>query len=253
MRLQQILYNLLSNAIKFTAKGRIEVKAELYDDQNLIFSVSDNGIGISKDKYDEVFEIFKQGDGTFSRKYGGSGLGLSICKKLVELVGGKIWFVSEQGLGTTFFFTVPIRYEKKLQNDHQNQFNKDNNELTAKILLAEDNTMNRKLLELILKRAGHEVIAVSDGAELLFQYTEHKDVDLIVTDLQMPGLSGIEAVEIIRNKIGKSKKTPIIALTAHAMQEDKENALEAGCDAYLTKPIMPALILEKIQELLKNT
>jgi len=252
IRLQQVLYNLLSNAIKFTEKGTVKVICDKQDDENLIFCVIDSGIGIDKDRFEEIFEIFRQGDGTFSRKFGGSGLGLSICKKLVELLGGKIWLKSMPYTGSEFYFSMPItnKIYKRKSSQHRNKI--EENVQVVKVLLAEDNMMNRKLLELILKKAGHEVVPAADGFELLKIFEENSDANLIITDLQMPGMSGIEVVQILRNKEGKSKEIPIIALTAHAMQEDMINALEAGCDAYLTKPTSPALILSKIQELIKK-
>lgn len=251
-RLQQILYNLLSNAIKFTSRGKIRVSVERYSYENLLFSVSDSGIGIEKEKHQEIFEIFKQGDGSFTRNFGGSGLGLSICKKLVELMGGKIWVESEVNKGTSFYFSLPIQKQKEIQPLKPDSLKQAAEFLPAKIIIAEDNTMNRKLMELILKKAGHEVFSATDGFELLNFYKENQDTDLIITDLQMPGLSGIDAVKKLREEFHNAKNIPVIALTAHAMQEDKNKALEAGCDAYLTKPIQPRFILEKIQELLKK-
>jgi CheY-like chemotaxis protein/nitrogen-specific signal transduction histidine kinase/predicted hydrocarbon binding protein len=252
VRLRQILNNLISNAIKFTEAGIIKVSLEKSAGDSLTFSVIDHGIGIEKDKFEDIFETFKQADGAFSRKFGGSGLGLSISKKLIELMGGKIWLKSEAKVGTSFYFSLPINNNNAIQRQHQNLSNASKSVNALKVLIAEDNAMNRKLLELVLGKAGHKVVSAIDGFDLLKQFNKNKDADIIITDLQMPGLSGIEAVRILRNELLPYIPIPIIALTAHAMQEDKDKALEAGCNAYLTKPIVPALLLEKIYELLKE-
>jgi CheY-like chemotaxis protein/nitrogen-specific signal transduction histidine kinase len=249
-RLQQIFYNLISNAIKFTEKGSIVINAEFYNQgKELIFSVKDSGIGIDSTKHDEIFEIFRQGDSSISRKYGGSGLGLSICKKIVNLMGGEIWLKSAPGEGTVFFFTIPfVETSENLAVENLQELKPLQNN-KYKILIAEDNLMNLKLLEIILRKGGHEVISVVDGFELIKSYAVNSDIDVIITDLQMPGMSGFEAVKTIREMKGSAAKVPIIALTAHAMQEDMEKAIEVGCDAYLTKPVSFIDLFSKLAEI----
>lgn len=248
-RLQQILNNLLSNAIKFTNQGTIEFGVVLKDESTLEFYVKDSGIGINEKDHSKIFEMFGQADASSTREHGGSGLGLTISKKLVELMGGKIWVESLKGHGSCFFFTLPynpvtVISEKKSKVEKTPEVIKD------RLLLVEDNIINQRLTKLILQKAGFEVITANNGQEAVDYYKSAGDIKVIIMDIQMPVLDGLAATQIIRfhEVEQKLKRTPIIALTAHAMKGDKEKCLDAGCDTYLSKPIMIEVLLKTIKE-----
>ena len=241
-RIRQVLVNLLSNAVKFTERGEIEVKAfvsELPDNgYEVHFSVRDTGIGISRETSGKLFLPFSQADASTSRKYGGTGLGLAISKKLVELMGGRIWFDSEEGKGSTFHFTVranafvgPSRTALPAST-HQDEPKAAKD---LRILLAEDNPVNRKMAVLMLKKLGYVADSVTNGREVL-QALERQSYDLILMDVQMPEMDGLEATKEIR-RLWPSDGPRIVALTAHAIAGDREKCLEAGMDGYLCKPI----------------
>ncbi|CAN5430439.1 hypothetical protein BH10BAC1_BH10BAC1_14090 [soil metagenome] len=248
-RLQQIIYNLLSNAVKFTKQGTIEYGVSLKDDSTLEFYVKDSGIGINEKDHSKIFEMFGQADASSTREHGGSGLGLTISKKLVELMGGKIWVESLKGKGSNFFFTLPYKPqkvvpEKKLKVEKASEIIKD------KLLLVEDNMINQRLTKLILEKAGFEVITANNGQEAVDYYKNSKGIRAIIMDIQMPILDGLAATQIIRfhETEQKLKRTPIVALTAHAMKGDKEKCLDAGCDNYLSKPIMIDVLVNTIKK-----
>jgi len=241
-RIRQVLVNLLSNAVKFTQEGEIEVKAKaskLADDNYEIqFSVRDTGIGISQETMDRLFQPFSQADASTSRKYGGTGLGLAISKRLVELMGGRIWVKSGEDKGSTFHFTIMARrsiipVNKALPILTHRDMPKHNRERS--ILLAEDNTVNQRMAILMLKKLGYKADNVANGREALAAL-ESKSYDLILMDVQMPEMDGLQATREIRKRwpVGGPK---IVALTAHAIAGDREKCLEAGMDDYLCKPI----------------
>ncbi|MCX6672539.1 MAG: PAS domain S-box protein, partial [Methanothrix sp.] len=241
-RIRQVLVNLLSNAVKFTQEGEIEVKAKaskLADDNYEIqFSVRDTGIGISQETMARLFQPFSQADASTSRKYGGTGLGLAISKRLVELMGGRIWVESVEGKGSAFHFTImakrsTIPVNKALPILTHRDMPKHNMELS--ILLAEDNTVNQRMAILMLKKLGYNADKVANGREALAAL-ESKSYDLILMDVQMPEMDGLQATREIRRRwpVGGPK---IVALTAHAIAGDRERCLEAGMDDYLCKPI----------------
>ncbi|MCP5467649.1 MAG: response regulator [Deltaproteobacteria bacterium] len=240
-RLRQILFNLLSNAIKFTEEGTIEFGYKKTKKGELTFYVKDTGIGISQDKHEKIFNLFDQADASTTRKYGGSGLGLTITKKLVEHMGGKIWLESSPGKGSAFYFSVPFQPAKKakaIQNVEVNPEAQKSHKFH--ILVVEDNMVNLKLTERLLEKAGYEVSITENGKAAIEEFLRNKDIDLILMDMQMPIMDGLEATKRIRSLEAKQKKTPIpiIALTASAMKKDKEKCMKAGCDYYLTKPII---------------
>ena len=241
-RIRQVLVNLLTNAVKFTERGEIEVKAwvsELPDDgYEIHFSVRDTGIGISRETSRKLFLPFSQADASTSRKYGGTGLGLAISKKLVELMGGRIWFESEEGKGSTFHFTVRADAfaglsEKELPSS--TLLDKSKSAKDLRILLAEDNPVNRRMAFLMLKKLGYKADSVANGREVL-QALERQSYDLILMDVQMPEMDGLEATKEIR-RLWPSCGPRILALTAHAIAGDREKCLEVGMDGYLCKPI----------------
>lgn len=242
LRIRQVLVNLLSNAVKFTKDGEIEVKASVSvlsdDGYEIHFSVRDTGIGISQETGEKLFLPFSQADASTSRKYGGTGLGLAISKKLVELMGGRIWFESEEGKGSTFHFTVRANAfagpsEMALPATTARDKFKAIRDL--RILLAEDNAVNRRMAVLMLKKLGYKTDSVANGREVL-QALERQSYDLILMDVQMPEMDGMDATKEIRRR-WPSGGPRILALTAHAIAGDREKCLEAGMDGYLCKPI----------------
>lgn len=239
-RLQQILNNLISNAVKFTEKGEITVGAKETDAHGgyveILFSVSDTGVGISKENAERLFRSFSQIDGSFTRKFGGAGLGLVISKQLAEKMGGRIWVESKEGRGSTFYFTLKFKKGDKpavkqpIYPAPVNTFN------TLKILLAEDDKVNRTVLLRMLEKRGHSVDLAENGFEALAAF-DSKKYDVILMDIQMPGMDGIEATGRIREREGLTVHTPVIALTAFALQGDREKFLALGMDEYISKPV----------------
>jgi PAS domain S-box-containing protein len=241
-RIRQVLVNLLSNAVKFTEKGEIEVKAsasELLDNAyEISFSVSDTGIGMSQETIGMLFQPFSQADASTSRKYGGTGLGLAISKRLVELMDGRIWVETEEGKGSTFHFTIRASSSVDLPDRELPALVRQDKPKAAKdlrILLAEDNPVNQRMAVLMLKKLGYKADSVANGREVL-QALERQSYDLILMDVQMPGMDGMEATKEIR-RLWPSGGPRILALTAHTIAGDKEKCLEAGMDDYLCKPI----------------
>lgn len=255
-RLKQIFINLIGNAIKFTEAGEVVVKVEDrtetngiaklnkqdYDDKIFIkFSVADTGIGIPPDKSKEIFEDFKQGDDSLTRKYGGTGLGLAISQQLAGLMGGLIKFTSKKNKGTSFYFTLPFVRSKKPITRHTLDEDQKIRDLSLlkkkniKILAAEDNPVNQRLLEVMLKKMNCSAKIVSNG-KIALEALANEDFDLILLDIEMPILNGIEATREIR-KQEKHKDLPILAITAHTLSGDKEKFMAAGMNDSIAKPI----------------
>lgn len=244
-RLRQIISNIIGNAIKFTDKGKIIISIKKLNDLKnnkvkLEFSFEDTGIGIAIDKIDSIFKSFSQGDSSNTRRYGGTGLGLAICKGLVEQMGGEIWVESIEGKGSIFYFTCVLQKAKeknKRKDSTEKCYIHEKKDLKLNILLAEDDKISRILIDRIAKGKGWTVTSVENGKEAIKAF-EQFDFDIIFMDIQMPIMDGYTATEIIR-KIEKSKHkiTPIIAITAHALQGNKEKCLDVGMDDYISKPI----------------
>ncbi|MFB3766132.1 MAG: ATP-binding protein [Methanotrichaceae archaeon] len=241
-RIRQVLVNLLSNAVKFTDKGKIVVSiqaARLQDESyEILFSVKDTGIGISPDILGRLFQPFYQADASTSRKYGGTGLGLAISKKLVKLMGGRIWAESKLGEGSTFYFTISTYVPDDLPKKAKPPIVYLNEAKACKdlrILLAEDNLVNQRMALLMLKKLGYKADPVADGKEVL-QALERQSYDIILMDVQMPGMDGIEATKEIRRR-WPDGWPKIIAVTAHALKGDRERCLESGMDEYISKPV----------------
>ncbi len=256
VRLQQIMNNLMSNAVKFTDSGFVEYGVSLNDKKMLQFYFKDTGIGISKENIDNIFDTFQQADMSTTRKYGGTGLGLTITKQIIKLMGGDIWIESVIGEGTTFYFTIPYTpYAKTLVSDSDAP--KDSlEELPFNILVAEDSIDNQLLAERILTKKGHSVIIANNGQEALDVYLKkHDEIDIILMDMQMPVLGGLEATAKIREaeKKDSMSKIPIIALTANAMKGVKEECLQAGCDGYSTKPLKKKELFPAINRLVSQS
>jgi CheY-like chemotaxis protein/nitrogen-specific signal transduction histidine kinase len=243
-RLAQIITNLVGNAIKFTEAGEVELQVGLEDlggeGARLHFSVRDTGIGVPRSKQESIFEAFSQADTSTTRRFGGTGLGLTISSKLVQMLGGTLWVESEPGKGSCFHFTlcVPLaEAEKTGLPDEAASACPRETPLRLRILLAEDNVVNQKLAVRLLEKQGHLVIAAGTGTAAL-ELFEHEPFDLILMDVQMPEMDGFEATAAIRQSEKISgQHTPIIALTAHAMVGDRERCLTAGMDGYTSKPI----------------
>jgi signal transduction histidine kinase/ActR/RegA family two-component response regulator len=255
-RLRQVLTNLVGNALKFTEAGEVGVRvARMEGDAAglpLEFTVWDTGVGIKPEKQKAIFESFTQADSSTTRKYGGTGLGLTISMRLVGLMGGKIWVESEIGRGAKFHFTVnfkpstqPFRAERKntevAEDAHKPR-------VRLRVLLAEDNAVNQRLISRLLEKRGHEVDVVGNGLEAL-RALALKNYDLVLMDMQMPELDGLETTARIRMKeAGGDKHQVVVALTANAMSEDEERCRAAGMDGYLTKPIQ----FERLDEVLEK-
>jgi PAS domain S-box-containing protein len=266
-RLQQIIVNLVGNAIKFTNRGEIgiKVRAEVSapKEATLHVSVADTGIGIPADKLDTIFAPFMQADGSMSRRYGGTGLGLTISARLVELMGGRIWVESTVGQGSTFHFTARIgvrggTYEAinppglptpGVKHNATDQAVESFMVRPLRILLAEDSILNQKMAVAALTKAGYRVSLANNGKEAI-ACLEEQPFDLVLMDVQMPEMDGLEATAAIR-QIEKltGQHTPIIALTASAMQGDKERFLAVGMDGYVSKPFRQEELLQAIREL----
>ena len=245
-RLRQVIINLLGNALKFTEQGEVVLQAELEAKQEssplLSFSVRDTGIGIPVDKQQLIFEPFVQADGSTTRRFGGTGLGLHICSRLVQMMGGRIWVESEIGKGANFHFTVRLRVAnnavcKTVAHEELSPATVAASHL--RILVAEDNHVNQVLASRLLERRGHEVVVVGDGQEVL-EVLSKQVFDVILMDVQMPKMDGFEATaEIRRRNQSSGSHTPIVAMTAHAFKEDQQRCLACGMDDYLAKPIRP--------------
>ena len=254
LRIRQILWNLIGNAVKFTKGGDVCVRVERRESVAgagiLELTVQDTGPGIPADKLISIFDKFNQGDASVSRKYGGTGLGLAITKKLVEMHGGELRVESEPGRGSTFIAT--LLYDTLLQAHLANEpavQDGANHSRKARVLVVEDNPVNRKVVTGVLGKRGYSFEIASDGREALAKLEANGDFDLILMDVQMPILDGLEATRQIR-KNPQWKHLPIVAMTAHAMSGDKENFLAAGMDRYVSKPISPGHLLEVIDEYL---
>ncbi|VVB62905.1 Methanogenesis regulatory histidine kinase FilI [uncultured archaeon] len=254
-RLRQILVNLLTNAVKFTDKGDVSVsvssKAVGGNNQQIFFEVKDTGIGIPKDKISEIFEPFVQVELTLSRKRDGVGLGLAITKQLLDLMGGKIWVESTPGKGTTFSFTIQAETIPGKQLDFGRMDSGIAPERVQglkpmRILVAEDNPSNQKVLVEMLKRLGYRADAVADGREAV-QALERQDYDLVLMDIKMPEMDGITAAKVIR-KLRPEKGPKIVAITAFALEGDREKCLDAGMNDYIAKPVQ----MRELAEVLKK-
>ncbi|MCM0667337.1 hybrid sensor histidine kinase/response regulator [Flavobacterium tyrosinilyticum] len=240
-RLTQILVNLIGNAIKFTHQGTvsIEVYNKLQHEDKVIvgFKITDTGIGIDKEKLNEVFERFNQGEDSTTRNYGGTGLGLSIVKKLILLQNGDIEVKSEQGKGTTFSFYIPYDIAKEQLNSKPianiNHF-KDISNTALRVLVVDDNAINQSLMKHLLSQWNVDFEIVSNGLEAV-EYLSKKDCDLVLMDLQMPQMDGYTAVQQIREIL--KLDIPIIAMTAHALPGERERCLSRGMNEYISKPI----------------
>ncbi|MDH3393104.1 MAG: ATP-binding protein [Desulfobulbaceae bacterium] len=260
-RLSQILTNLVGNSIKFTDSGEVEVRVELDEQLEksalLHFSVHDTGIGVAEEQQEAIFETFTQEDGSRTRKYGGTGLGLAICRQLVVMMGGRIWMQNrvDEGkvAGAIFHFTLRLQTRDDSQSLNEIEAATVSIPAGVHILLAEDEYVSRVLAEEILVRQGIRVTSVVNGKEALAAI-EAGGVDLLLTDLQMPGMDGLAAVAALREREKKSgaPRLPVIAMTAHAMAGDREKCLAADMDDYVSKPVQQVELFAAIAKQLSR-
>jgi len=232
-RVSQILVNLLDNALKFTRNGTLRFGYSLRKDRFCEFFVSDTGIGIPVEKHKDIFKSFYQVDYDNARKFGGAGLGLSICKSLVERMGGSIWLESAKGEGTTFYFTMPFRIQKELpRRTEQKPVEYDFKGLTA--LIVEDELINARLMGAMLQAVNARVVYARDGLSALGKMEQFPEIGLVLMDIQMPGMDGLECTSRIKQQW---PHIPVITQSASAHHEESGKCYEAGCDDHLTKPI----------------
>ncbi|HEG42935.1 MAG TPA: response regulator [Phycisphaerales bacterium] len=258
-RLRQCLINLTNNAIKFTEKGHVYVNVSLENRDNqpyIRFGIEDTGIGIQKDKQNEIFNAFTQADGSHSRKYGGTGLGLTVTKQLTELLGGELTLNSQVGKGSLFSLMIPVDIDVTKQppldinavHSDPRDAETEQPKFTSHVLVAEDSPTNMALVTLLLEKMGLQVTGAEDGNQAL-QKVLTQEFDLILMDMMMPNMNGYEAATAIKDE---GITTPIVALTANAMKGDEQKCLEAGCDDYLTKPIDREKLLKTIAKYLPS-
>lgn len=245
-RLRQILGNLLTNAFKFTDLGAIEFGYTFVDKKTLQFYVKDSGIGIAKEKHKVIFDRFGQVDESLNRNTSGTGLGLNIAKRLVELLGGRIWVDSIPEKGSTFYFTIPfVRIEVPEKDLPKNIDNIKYDWSDKVIAIAEDELANFLLIQELLAETNAELIHTKNGEETVEMTEERPEIDIILMDINMPIMDGYEATKLIKEK---HKEIAIIAQTAYAMSGERERSLEAGCDDYVTKPLNGPELLATINK-----
>ena len=263
VRIKQVLGNLISNAIKFTARGEVRVEIGADDEPLaggpvLTLHVSDSGIGFDQDAAERLFQRFSQADGSITRRFGGTGLGLSICQAFVEMMDGEIKAVSEPGQGSQFRVSLPLqrceppRRPLQAANDLGDLAFLDPSGGPLKVLLAEDHVVNQKVIELILGPIDVALTKVEDGAEALRAYSA-ETFALVLMDMQMPVMDGLAATRAIRAVEAASparRRTPIIMLSANAMSQHREEALRAGADLHLAKPVTPESLLGAVSRML---
>jgi PAS domain S-box-containing protein len=248
-RLEQIFNNLIGNALKFTKEGTVEFGCTLESEDILQFYVQDTGIGIPEYKQKMIFERFRQVEESLSRKYEGAGLGLSISKGLVELMGGKIWVTSSEGAGSTFYFTIPYNTTEKVRTKQISSEEMKFDWSGRTILMVEDDEMNSTLLKRILTKTKIEYIHAADGATALELFRENRGIDIILMDIRLPDISGFDVTRRIREI---DSNIPIIAQTAYATSDDKVKCMDAGCTDYIVKPIDKMLFLKTINKYLEK-
>ena len=253
IRIQQCILNLLSNASKFTQVGKIEIKMSIVkEDNNVVFTeiqVNDTGVGMDPDYLERVFEKFSQADETISRKFGGSGLGLSITKSLVEMMGGKIAIESKKHQGTYVTLVIPFKKsQEQIDRASENNITSEYNISGMRVLIVEDNALNRAVANAFLNRQGVLVSEAHDGIQALEMISDDK-YDLVLMDIQMPTIDGIEACKIMRSK---GIVMPIVALTANAQQTERVKCQSAGMDDYLVKPFEELEIIQTLSKFFRS-
>ncbi|MCD4789141.1 MAG: response regulator [Bacteroidales bacterium] len=248
LRFRQIMNNLIGNAIKFTDRGYIEFGYSIIDGNIIQFYIKDSGIGLSPEKLSLIFERFRQAEESNTKEYGGTGLGLTISKRLAEMLGGTIWVESVLHEGSTFFFNLPLKLAKN--GVEMKPFVKlnDKHEWSDKIILvAEDEISNFELVKAALQKTDVQILRAKNGIEAVSICKDNDDIDLVLMDIRMPEMSGYDATRKIKTF---RSDLPVISLTAYAMADDKDKSLQAGCDDYISKPIKPRELINKISRYL---
>jgi PAS domain S-box-containing protein len=276
-RLQQVLFNLVGNAIKFTERGGIEIQilvaSRTPHTVTIHFSIADTGIGIPEEKLEFIFDPFEQVDGSMDRRFGGTGLGLTICRRLVGMMGGRIWVESRIGQGSVFHFTICVGLDDRTGSDalelqvaeprtpmqlldvrpgsadeRAPHFPPETPPRSLNILVAEDNEVSQKVIVTVLQNSGQMVVAVNNGREAV-EALERRSFDLVLMDVQMPDMDGLTATARIREREKTTgQHVPIIACTAHMMKGDRERILAAGMDGFVSKPVRQAELWQAIRE-----
>lgn len=257
LRVMQVLSNLLSNAIKFTETGGVRFDIAIKEQHDSVIlldiAVTDTGIGIEPSMLGYIFNMFSQADESNTRRHGGAGLGLAICRKLSELMGGSITVESKPGKGSTFHLTIPCTVPSR-----PNQARDENlisvvteslEDQKRTVLIAEDNPANSSYAQKLMEKFGYRTVLAGNGNEALKAW-QQQPFDLILMDIQMPGMNGDEVVRTIRQREGAERHTPIIAVTAHALLGDQERLLEAGCDGYVAKPFFIEVLAAEIRRVM---
>jgi CheY-like chemotaxis protein len=256
-RLQQVLTNLMANAVKFTEHGSVTLRASISptSENDVRFAVADTGIGISPEKIQQLFEPFSQADSSTTRRFGGTGLGLTISRQLVELMGGEISATSAPGEGTTFEFTIPLGRAQDVPADHAGPDRRRTPEPVVAaapawsggaVLVVDDNQVNQMVAAEMLRRSGYDVEIANDGREAVLA-TERRRFDAVLMDCQMPVMDGFEATQEIRRREAGGPRVPIIALTSSSMKGDRDAAMAAGMDAFLAKPVTADALLGTVE------
>jgi CheY-like chemotaxis protein len=249
VRLEQILSNLLSNALKFTEKGCIKFGYTLRGRKDIVFFVTDSGIGISEEEQKVIFDRFRQVSSSYNKLYGGTGLGLSISKGLVEKLGGRIWVESQLEKGASFYFSISYKPGIRSDRPQEIDYNMEYNWKGRTILIAEDEEVNYNLLETILGPTQAVIIRAKTGVEAINRVEGDANIELVLMDIKMPDLNGFDATKRIKEI---NHELPVIAQTAYAMSTDEESCLSAGCDDYIAKPLRIDELLRKIDGYLKG-
>ncbi|MFI4912289.1 MAG: ATP-binding protein [Sedimentisphaeraceae bacterium JB056] len=252
-RLYQCFNNLINNAIKFTDKGKVSLDIyteEINKQEYIRFDISDTGIGIPKDKQEYIFDYFTQIDYSHTRRYGGSGLGLAITKNIIDMLNGRLNLESEEGKGSTFSMSIPLKTvdNKNSEPQTKRQRQKKYEKFKGSVLVVEDSLMNQKVVKLMLEKLGLDVYVANDGA-IAIKMVKAKEFDMIFMDIQMPNMNGYDSTVRMR-ELGI--KTPIIALTANVMKDDKDKCLEAGCNDYIPKPLEIQMLVDVLKKHLKK-
>jgi len=251
-KLNQVLTNLIKNAIKFTEKGKIEF-GYVYNSELLEFYVADTGIGVEINMKEKIFDRFRQEQSTYTREYEGAGLGLSISKAFIEMLGGEIWMESYKGKGSTFFFTIPVDPSVIKEIKEQEETSEAYEEVLSKklnILVAEDDNVSYDLIVEMLKNENTSFIRAKNGKEVIELLEKNQPIDVVLMDIKMPIMDGYEATKIIKQKY---PDIPVIAQTAFAAQKDREKALNAGCDEVITKPISEEKFFNILHQILDTS
>jgi len=253
-RIRQVLINLVGNAVKFTDRGGVTVRVVREDAAGQVvwlrFIVTDTGVGIPADQHAAIFAAFKQGDGSLTRRFGGAGLGLTISAQLVAMMGGTLTVESEPGRGSTFSFAVRFGLASSAESwSAASRSHVVSARAARRVLVAEDNYVNQRVVAAMLRQAGHQTVVVQNGREAL-DALAREPFDVVLMDVQMPEMSGLEATAALREReraLPGSRRTPVVALTAHAMGGDREECLAAGMDDYLSKPVTLEALVKAIE------